>query len=668
MAGRSKELVPVQEESSLAKVTAREVSKLVSLATPWVVGAFGYGLAVALHFILYSPDTIAGWSSFTTMCVLVLTGVTYGQSHARGHWGKAHTTLSTFLAGMWTVCVVISGPGHPILWRLGVVGGITMALTWNIRTVIRIKGWDQSGAITDPLSFLFNQGAEKAGMRNVEARTTKATAHKVEGVVQLDEGRQVAEDLQKKVAYVESGIGLPPGSIVASIDPDDASKAKVVISDARVMKHPILWEGPSRPGLSIADPLRIGLWQDLDEIEYVFVGHHLQVMGQSGAGKSIGGAWNILAEVVTRYDVAVFAGDITKGSQTLGALGVALHRFETTKAGVKDMIRELQSKVKERTDYLASKNLTKWKKGCGLTYWLIWFEEFPDIFDCLSDKEQELFLSMLKAIRSAGGTIVLSLQRSDFTQMPTLARGQLAKMCFGVESPGDASFGLSERQQDAECRPEIWSNGQPGMIYLDAPTLAEGRFAMPGRTYAWGIDSKGEFDDEAAVEAMRAHAAEWPAAAKPVDATTAALSRLSAGTALAAPTAVLESDSDDEDEEVKNVSAEYLETDDPDPEVTATLDDEIPDLEEGDPPMTFSEPEQAMTTEERGAALLARLQEMWDGGARSFSSGDLKPLWESTDMSRAWVQKALKKLVDENVLEGYDEEAQRYLMPDWPAV
>ncbi|MBF8187299.1 hypothetical protein ITP53_16480 [Nonomuraea sp. K274] len=667
---RSKEIVPVQEESSLAKVTAREVSRLVTLVTPWITGVFAYGLAVALHYILYSPDTIAGWSSFTTICVLILTGVTYGQSHARGPWGKTHTTLSTFLAGMWTVAIVISGPGHPVLWRLGVVGGITMALTWNIRTVIRLKGWDQPGAVSDPLALLFGQGAEKAGMRGVEATTVKATAHKVEGDVQLEQGRQTAEDLQKKVAYVESGIGLPPGSITAGIDPDDASKAKVTISDPRVMKHPIIWPGPSRPGLSIADPLGIGLWQDLDELDYVIVGHHVQLMGMTGAGKSIGGAWNVLGEVVTRYDVAVFAADITKGKQTLGPLEESLHRFETTKAGVKAMLKDLQPKVKERTDQLSAKGLQKWKKGCGLTYWLIWLEEFPDIFDCLSDKEQDDFLSMLKAIRSAGGTVVLSLQRSDYTQMPTLARGQLAKMCFGVENSADASFGLSERQQDAECRPELWTNAQPGMAYLDAPTLAEGRFAMPGRTYAWGLDDQGAFDDERANAAMRAHAAQWPAAAKQVDAATAALSRLAGGAqAATAPVGLLERDADDDDdEEVKNVASEYLQTDDPDPEVTGGIDDEIEDLPEGDPPLTFAPPAQSMTVEERGAALIKRLQELWDDGARDFSSGDLKPLWETTDMSRAWVQKQLKRLAEAGVLGGYDEEAQRYLMPERPEV
>jgi hypothetical protein len=37
-------------------------------------------------------------------------------------------------------------------------------------------------------------------------------------------------------------------------------------------------------------------------------------------------------------------------------------------------------------------------------------------------------------------------------------------------------------------------------------------------------------------------------------------------------------------------------------------------------------------------------------------------------MSRSWVQKQLKRLVKAGVLGGYDDDAQRYLMPDRPEV
>ncbi|MGW4424011.1 hypothetical protein [Streptosporangium sp. NPDC004631] len=676
MAARSRELAPV-EDSSVDKVVAKGVSKLVTLGSPWILGVLLFGVGTAFHVILDSddPDVVA-WTAFLmSVAVLVLSAVTYGQSHARGPWGKTHTTATTLLIGLWVTGATINGPVNVVTGRIALIGGFTLCATWNIRTVIRLKGIDVQAVVGDPLTLLFGQGAARAGMPAIEARTTTATGHKVEGAVQLEAGRQTADDLQKKIPYVESGIGLPPGSIIASGDPDDASKARVVISDPRVMKRPIAWPGPSRPGASIAEPLRIGLWQDLDEVEYVIVGHHQQVMGMTGSGKSIGGAWNELGEIITRDDVATFAIDITKGEQTLGPLAESLHRFETTKQGAKELLRDLQGQVKTRTDALSAKGLQKWVPGCGLTYWIVWIEEFPDVFDALTDKEQETFLSMLKAIRSAGGSIVMSLQRSDYTQMPTLARGQLAKACFGVESAQDAGFGLSDAQQDANARPELWSNKQPGMAYLDAPSIPEDRIAMPMRTFAWGLDSAGEFDDERANAAMRAHAAQWPAAAKPVDEGTAALSRLPGGAqALAAPAAALErpellaAADENEEEDHSEVVEEYQTLDDPDPTVQAGPDDEIPDLPEGEPPWEFAPPPVQMDAAERGAALMKHLQGLWDGGARDFATRDLRPLWKATDMTRQWAQKQLRRLVDEAGVLGYDEDAQRFLMPERPEV
>lgn len=628
-------------DTSWDRLWATETSKALVYAPPWGLGVLVFGIGSAFYWVLGSDDrqTIA-WTMFLlAAATLVLSAVTWWQSHARSAGGRVHSTATTLLYGLWVCAATISGPVTVATGRLILIGGVTMALTWNIRSALRRKGVDAGELLGDPLKVLFGAGAEKAGIA-ADATTTMTGEHKAEASVQLDDGKAVAEDLQKKVPYVESGMRLPPGSITVSLDPDDASKAKVTISDPRVLKNRIPWPGPSRPGGTIGEPMRLALWQDLDPLEYVIVGHHLQVNGMTGAGKSIGGAWNFLAEAMTRFDVAIFAADTAKKEQTLGPLRLGLHRFETEIDPVRAMLRTLHAEAPKRTDWLAERGYQKWVPGCGLTYWIIWIEEFPKIFDALPDKEQEKFLELVKELRSAGGTIVMSLQRSDYTQMPTLARSQLAKWCFGLERAGDSKFGLSEAQRDAGARPELWANKVPGMAYLDAPSIPDERLAMAMRTFDWGED------DQEANRRMRAHADNWPASAKEVDEFT----QIVAANYGAAAAAGLDDDGQDDEEAPVG---DRVKTEDPSPEITANVDDKIEPLDTTKFPARTGPklpPEQA-----RGV-LLAQLAAWAREERQEFAVKDLKEVKAKTGYtSRGWLNDQLTLLVDDGVLERDDE-------------
>lgn len=639
-------------ESSMAKVAAREAGIAFVYARPWVLAPLAYGLACVLHVFLRSddPQTIA-WTMFLmAVSVLVLTGVTWWQSHARSIGGRLHSTLSTALIGVWMCAATINSPWSPVTGRLALIGGLTVVLTWNIRAALRKKGVDGAQLAADPLKALFGAGAERAGIA-AEATTTKAGEHKTEASVQLEEGRATAEDLQKRVPYVESGMRLPPGSITVSLDPDDASKAKVTISDPRVLKNRIPWPGASRPGGSIGEPMRLGLWQDLDPVEYVVVGHHLQVNGMTGAGKSIGGAWNFLAEAMTRFDCAIFAGDTAKKDQTLGPLRRGMHRFETEISAVRQMLRILHSEAPKRTDWLAAHGYQKWVPGCGLTYWIIWLEEFPKIFDALPDKEQEHFLELVKELRSSGGTIVMSLQRSDYTQMPTLARGQMAKWCFGLGTAGDAKFGLSEVQRDAGARPELWQNKVPGMSYLDAPSIPEERIAMANRTWDWGEN------DQEANQRMRQHADAWPAAAKEVDEFTAIVAASFGPEAAAGP-----DDGQDGEEQEESVAAK-VRTENPSPELRANVDDPIKAADDAKFP---ARPGPRMEAGEARGVLLDQLRAWVRDGREEFATKDLKEVKERTRRpSRGWLNDQLALLAEDGVIERDDERrCYRIIRPD----
>lgn len=636
-------------DTSWDRLLATETSKVLVYLPPWLMIAFTFGIGSAFHWILASddPGTIA-WTMFLMAAsVLVLAGMTWWQSHARSTGGRLHSVATTLAGGLWVCAATINGPAAASTGRLILIGGVTIALTWNIRSALRRKGVDTAAAVADPLAFLFGRAAENAGI-TAEATTTAATEHKVEGSVQLEQGKGIAEDLQKKVPYVESGVGLPPGSITVSIDPDDASKTKVTISDPRVLKNRIAWPGPSRPGGSIAEPMRLGLWQDLDLVEYVIVGHHLQVNGMTGAGKSIGGAWNFLAEAMTRFDVAIFAGDVTKEDQTLGPLRRGLHRFETKIEGVRAMLRDLHGQVSARTNWLAARGYQKWVPGCGLSYWVIWLEEFPDIFDALPDKEQENFLSLVKALRSGGGTVVMSLQRSDWTQMPTLARGQLAKWCYGLGEEGDKKFGLTKEQRDRGASPENWTNKQPGMAYLDAPSIEDARIAMAMRTFDWGEE------DQEANKRMRAHADNWPAAAKEIDEFTQIVAA-NFGSAAAA-------ELDQEGEEEKPVGS-VVKTEDPSPELKAGMDDPIEAADDRKFPAP-SGPK--MEAGQARGVLLDQLRAWAREERQEFAVKDLKEVKAKTGYSsRGWLNDQLALLVDDGVIERDDERrCYRIIRPD----
>lgn len=639
MASRSNQIT-VSEDTSWDRVKAAQASKLMTLAPPYLLWPIIGGIGTALHALFGTPPAVT-WSAMgLTVGTGLLSAVTWLVSHQRGLLGRGSAAATTFAVCAWVTVASVTGFTQPVVGWFWFVGGLVTCAAWNIRTVIRSKA-GHSGVV-DPLAFLFDQGKDKAGLGGARMATLETGERKVDAVMALPAGERTVADVQKKTEYIEGAMGLPPGTMTVAANMDNAALAQVTLSDPRVLRTPLLYPGPSRPGASIAEPLRPGVWQDADDVGFVLVGQHLQVMGRSGSAKSLGAGWNLLGEMFTRPDVAVLAADISKGEQTLGPCREGLHRFETEKEGVSKLIRDVYGQIKPRTDWLSSHGFTAWEPGCGLTYWVVWFEEAAKIFAKVSDKDEELFQEIVKEIRSAGGSVVISLQRADWTQMSTLVRGQLSKMCFGVENSGDAAFGISEAQDDAGCRPELWGNRYPGMAYLDAPSVEESRIAMPLRTFLW--DKTGE--------QMREHCAQWPAASKSLDEFTAAVVNVPATVGVTATVA----GGDQDDEETFDPES-VITTPDPDPTVTAALDDPIED-DPDDEPFEFTKPEPKMSPDAARGLVLDQLATWIDEGRQDFTTKDLRPIWEQAGMTRAWCQGFLRKLRAEGVI-GYDDAEQR---------
>jgi DNA translocase FtsK/SpoIIIE-like protein len=118
--------------------------------------------------------------------------------------------------------------------------------------------------------------------------------------------------------------------------------------------------------------------------------------------------------------------------------------------------------------------------------------------------------------------------------MPTLARSQhKAFMCFSVREE-DAEYGLSDDQQEAEARPHQLKAA--GMAILDFPGQDSRHVPMPLRTWDWALGipegASEAVRDKAAVSAMTAYSAQFPAQVKGMDEFTRRLTRFPTTTAV----------------------------------------------------------------------------------------------------------------------------------------
>jgi hypothetical protein len=634
MAARSRgSQLTVLEDTSLERLYASQLSKALVLAPPWMLLPPVAAAGALFHGLWPQALPAAGIG----LLGAGLAALTWRLSHHHGLLGRVHAAASVLASAGWRLPATAQGPFAPGLAYALLVGGPALALSWNIRAVIRPARHGDG----DHLEAAFAVASQDAGMGRAALRVKERSPKVIEAVIALPAGEKTADDAIKKAPYLESGLKFPPGSLQIAPDLDRADQALVRISDPRAIRRPQPWPGPSKPGGSMADPLHPGVYQDCEPVSYAATGHHLQVMGMTGSGKSVGAAWSLLAEIITRTDAAVFAIDITKGEQTLGPLRPALHRFVTEKDDARALLAGLQAAIKPRTDYLAARGLQKWEKGCGLKYVVVWLEEAPDVLDALGDKGLERWLAALKAARSAGIEYVPSLQRADWSQMPTLARGQLAKLCMGVADSHDAGFGLSELQADRNCRPELWQNRQPGMAYLDAPGIPDDRIAMPWRAWYWG-------DDDAKI---RAHAAAYPADGRPLDAITAA----ALGGGAVAP----------EPEEDEDVIAEYLTDTDEGELDDVNVDDaeeiEVPDSEFGRWQFAESTGEKMDPAEAR-RLLRDTIAEWAEDGREHFVMADLVDLRQRTGLSRPWLYKALDEMAADDLIERDETTGGKWLI------
>lgn len=620
-------------------------SRLAPYAGEWAGWVVMLPVGLASHWWLGSSSVLPFITSGLTVLGVILAGVSWLAGRARGQITRVHATVTVGLGALWLIVATVSGPTTGPLLLIWAFGGATVCLSWNIRRAL-------AGATSGGGGELF----EAVKLAGVRATTVGVAPNKVTAGLQLPPGEITVTEVQKASDRLTGALRLHQGAVRISPHPEDLSQARMTVVPIDVLRHPQPWPGPSAPGGSITAPLAVGLYED-NEPQLLYLpgdkatarnATHLQVVGISGSGKSHGAkiAWT---ETLTRRDAVLIVLDPVKGEQTVGFLGAGNAHVITGITHCQEFMTRVPAAITGRTSDLGRWGHDQWLPESytahGMPYVVLWIEEATRVLE-----DAETLTRIAEAARSAGISLVLSLQKASFRRMNTDIRSQMGgTWCFGVNEISDAAFSLSEDVIAAGARPDQWKNRRPGANYLEAPGIPDERHPIPARTF--------DALERQLLEAIHDTTTIRPAL-DPTTMTTLGLPARPATTrvpATATPTAPPQPPpAGTEDPDGLDGLAPLSDTDDQnpiplpedhEPDLPAGPDDEIPDP---DPDMAL--PHGRPTRAEARRVLAHRLAELAARGCAEFTIRDLPDPETAFGRSRAWLSGELSRLADEGAL------------------
>lgn len=608
---------------------------------PWL-GVAGVGVAGALGNWRWEGSAAAGVG--LTLASVALTGATWWAGRSTSAQRRLHSAITVAAASAWTTAACLAGPTAGPLGDLYLMGGPVMALTWNVRLALRVS--DSTGESSDKGLL------EKVGLARAQIGQAKVTPNRVTAPLALEPGEQTNEDVAKTLPNIASALDVPTTAVRYQPDPDSARRGELVIVPEDMLRDVVDWAGPSLPGGSIADPLVIGRYDDGSPIYLWLPGDpkenrnstHLLIAGGTGSGKG-DAALNVQTEILSRRDVVFWLSD-PKAFQDFRPLLPAYDWAVEGGAPTEIMVEAVKAVIPARTRWLGAHNYRQWLPeaaqpqtdpahscrkgeacGCpGMPFLVVWMEEAANTLRYMGD---DAFTGIAQEARSAGTSLIVSLQRPSYDQMSTSTRASLPSVIALGCDPRDEHFSLPDRVLDAGAHPGAWGNRRPGYCYVVSTGIPEDRHATPGRTW--------HFPERATP--MLEVLADWAArnGASPDPITTQA-AEMVAGKAYTDRSAV-EAPAAEEDE-MTNQGEPLV-----DPEDSAIDPErELPETEQGDDTPIFGQDTGRKPGPEEGRRLLHEaIAEFEAAGQMIVGPKDFNDWMARHNLSRPWVSARLKE-------------------------
>ncbi|MGA5018295.1 plasmid transfer protein TraB [Streptomyces griseoincarnatus] len=624
---------------------------------PWVAAA-GIGIAGGLGSLQWAESAAAGVG--LTLVSVGLTGATWWMGKATTPQRRLHSAITVAAASAWTTAACLAGPTAGPLPDLYLMGAPAVALSWNIRMILRRN--DAPTAEGGDKGLL-----EKVGLARAQIGNAKVEPNRVTAPLAVEAGEQTNDDVSKALGRIASALDLPTSAVRYQPDPDSSRRGELVIVPEDMLAEAAYWEGPSNLGGSIADPLVIGRYDDGSPM-FLWLpgdpdagrnGTHVLIAGGTGSGKGET-ALNLQTEILSRRDVLLWLSD-PKMFQDFRPLLPGIDWAAEGGTPTEVMVEAIQAVIPARTRWLGQHNYRQWVPaaaqvqndpehtcrtdgracGCsGMPYLVAWMEEAASTLRNLGD---DAFTGIAQEARSAGVSLVVSLQRPSYDQMSTSTRASLPSVIALGCDPRDESFSLPDTVLDAGAHPGAWGNRRPGYCYLVTPGIDETRYASPGRTWGFGPNAV------SLMEVLANWAQRNGATADPV---TAGAASSVAGNAYTGrpipggtPAGHTATDEDDMDDTGYGPLVDPEDAD-IDPEA------ELPDDEPGDDAPIFGQETGRKPSPEEARRLFAQaLEEFERAGHMVVGPKDFMDWCDRNNLSRPWVSARLKEAALEGRLE-----------------
>ena len=443
---------------------------------PWAATAGMFSAGWVAHLAWGDAGASTGLAAAGITAVGgAVTWVAHRLCRARTWYAAVMAPAVTGGATAWMAVATVAGVGRPWVDLLILGGGLLAGMS-NVHTWQKGQSTPGRTVFDKPLPS-WDEIAETVGLRGTRMRVKEENELRKVGVVQLRPGDTV-EEIQGSLSAIASALRLPRRSVRAVEDPDDCSRAEVTIIKRDVLRDPIEWHALDEKeiGISLADaPLDLGMYEDGVPFTDDLFDHHTMTVGTSGSGKSTYAKLKAV-RVAARSDAVVLAVDVAKGKQTLGPVEGAILWPAYTMKDTRALLGAIKRAITARADYLGSKGLGNWEKGCGLTFLHVLLEEAAQLVDI------EEIVTLGQLARSAGIHLEASLQRATYTNIDTDARSNFnSRICLGLAPEEDASRVLPEQVIDAGAAPEQWADRKQGCAYAAVKSAPPERHATPVR-------------------------------------------------------------------------------------------------------------------------------------------------------------------------------------------